>query len=232
VLRARPAIAEGIAVAKVGALAEAHGMHIHIAHLSSAEGLAAIRRLAGSGSNVTVETCPQYLWLSDEDAPRLGTLLKMYPPVRTAADRAALREGLMRGQIGMVATDHAPHTDAEKLGTSLADAAPGNPGVQTLLLTCLELAREAGDLRLAVRWVSENPAKTLGIFPRKGAIQIGSDADLVLIDPNLRTVADLAWMRSKQRHTPFDGREFGFRIQSVYLRGEPVGPVRGQFVTP
>src|SRR5262249_28679924 len=139
--------------------------------LSSALGLAAARDASRAGARIVLETCPQYLLLTDEDAERLGPVAKMYPAIRTAADRAALREALGAGGIHRVATDHAPHADTEKLGRSLEEALPGSPGVETLYLACLELARRLGDVGAAARWVAEGPARTLRLHPRKGVVQ-------------------------------------------------------------
>jgi dihydroorotase-like cyclic amidohydrolase len=139
-----------------------------------------------------------------------------------------------------VATDHAPHADGEKLGRSLEDALPGSPGVETLYLSCLELARRLGDVTAAARWVAEGPARTLRLHPRKGAIQPGADADLVLVDPNAETAVSAGAMHSRQRHGALEGQRFGFAVRAVYSRGElvardgePVGrPGRGRLVRP
>jgi len=146
--------------------------------------------------------------------------------------REALRAALLRGEIDTVGTDHAPHTDEEKLRGPLADAHAGSPGVQTLLLSCLELARQAGDPLRALPWVSERPARIFGLYPRKGVIQAGSDADLLLIDPNGRTVARSDRMASRQRHGALEGLEFSFAIRAVYVRGELPRPGLGRFLRP
>jgi len=125
-LASRPALAEAVAVAALGVVSQRTGLEIQIVHLSSALGLAAARDARRAGARLVLETCPQYLWLSDEDAGRLGQTLKMYPPVRTAADRAALIEALRGGLIERVGTDHAPHSDDEKLDRSLEEALPGS----------------------------------------------------------------------------------------------------------
>src|SRR5207302_10585087 len=148
-LAARPALAEAVAVAALGVISQRTGVEVHVVHLSSALGLAAGRDANRAGARLRLETCPQYLWLAEADAERLGPVAKVYPPVRTAADRAALVEALREGAIERVATDHAPHADGEKLGRSLAEAAPGSPGVQTLYPSCLELARRQGDVTAA-----------------------------------------------------------------------------------
>jgi allantoinase len=173
------------------------------------------------GSHLSLETCPQYLWRSDDDFAKLGTLMKMYPPVRTPADRQALIDGVERGVIAVVATDHAPHTDAEK-AMPLEDAPAGSPGVQTLYLSCLELAKRMGDVWKAQKWVCEAPAVLIGVQERKGKIAPGFDADLAIVDPGRGTVFKPALMKSKQKHGVLEGLGSSFSIVEVYVRGRPV----------
>jgi allantoinase len=218
VLAARPAEAEAVAIAAAAEIAGASGVRLHIAHLSSAAGLAAAQEAIRAGAPLSVETCPQYLWLSDEDFGRLGTAMKVFPPIRTTRDRDALVDGLAQGVITVVATDHAPHTDEEKAAT--LDAAPaGTPGVQTLYSSCLELARRVGDVWQAPRWVSEAPATMAGLQESKGTIAPGFDADIVIVDPGQPTRVRAEQMRSRQRHGALEGLEFGFSVRATYLRG-------------
>jgi len=238
VLAARPAEAEAVAIAAAAEIAGASGVRLHIAHLSSAAGLAAAQEAIRAGAPLSVETCPQYLWLSDEDFGRLGTAMKVFPPIRTTRDRDALVDGLAQGVITVVATDHAPHTDEEKAAT--LDAAPaGTPGVQTLYSSSLELARRLGDVWQAPRWVSEAPATMAGLQESKGTIAPGFDADIVIVDPSqpMRVRADQ--MRSRQRHGALEGMEFGFSVRATYLRGALVagdgrkqGRASGRLVRP
>ena len=238
VLASRPALAEAAAIAWLGVISQRTGLEVQVVHLSSALGLAAAREARRAGARMVLETCPQYLWLSDEDAGRLGPILKMYPPVRTGADRAALIEALRSGLIDRVGTDHAPHSDEEKMGRSLDDTLPGSPGVETLYLSCLELARRQGDVGAAARSVAEGPARSLGLYPRKGVVEPGADADLLLVDPAAETVVSAGAMHSQQRHGCLEGQRFGFAVRSVYSRGvlvardgEPVGQAgRGRLV--
>jgi dihydroorotase-like cyclic amidohydrolase len=160
--------------------------------------------------------------------------MKMLPPIRTPADRDALVDGLKRGVITIVSTDHAPHTDEEKSG-SFENVHSGSPGVQTLYLSCLQLAKDLGDVWQAPRWVSDAPARFAGLQESKGAVAPGFDADIVIVDPKGKTRVGPQQMRSRQRHSAMEGKEFEFAIKEVYLRGEPVarnGKVRGRMVRP
>ena len=238
VLASRPPEAEAVAIAAAAAITASFGTHLHIAHLSSALGLRAAEAAMRDGSRLTLETCPQYLWRSDADFAKLGNSMKVYPPVRTAADRQALIDGVDQGVIRIVATDHAPHTDAEK-ATSLHDAAAGSPGVQSLYLSCLELAKNLGDVWKAPKWVSEAPAALIGLHESKGRISPGFDADVAIVDPRRGTNFRPALMRSKQNHGAMEGLDSSFSIVEVYVRGRLVvkqgrsigGPV-GRMVKP
>ena len=233
-LDSRPAEAEAVAVSAAAVMARQAGFNLHVAHLSSALGLQAVEDAQRMGTVLTAETCPQFLFLTDQDFERLGGAMKMLPPIRTAADRAALIDGLWRGTISIVGTDHAPHTDEEK-GRAFEDVLSGTPGVQTLYLSCLELAKERGDVWRAVQWVSERPAALAGLNDSKGAIAAGYDADIVIVDPNRKTTVNPAAMRSKQRHAALEGKEFSFAIKDVFLRGESVSRstrARGRMARP
>jgi len=233
-LDSRPPEAEAVAVSAAAAVARDTGVHLHVAHLSSALGLAAAEDAMRSGTSLSLETCPQFLFLTAEDFDRVGLAMKMLPPVRTAADRDALIDGLRRGVIDIVSTDHAPHTDEEK-SRPFQDAPAGSPGVQTLYLSCLQLAKTMGDVWLAPRWVSQAPAVLAGLEESKGSIAPGFDADIVIVDPDARTRVRPDEMRSRQRRGALDGKEFDFAIKEVYLRGEPVsraGQGRGRMVRP
>lgn len=233
-LDARPAQAEAVAISAAAAIAKESGVRVHVAHLSSALGLQAAEDAMRTGASLSLETCPQYLWLSEDDFARLGNAMKMLPPIRKASDRDALVEGLKRGVITVVGTDHAPHTDEEK-SLPFEEALPGSPGVQTLYLSCLELAKKLGNVWLAPRWVSEATAALAALQESKGALAVGFDADLVIVDPSGRTTVRPELMRSRQRHVALDGMEFGFAIKDAYLRGESIsqgaGP-RGRMVRP
>jgi len=232
VLAARPAEAESVAISAAAVVARHHGIRLHIAHLSSALGLDAAEEAIAAGTRLTLETCPQYLWRTEADFARLGTAMKMNPPVRSVGDQQALRDALRREVISVVATDHAPHSDAEK-EQDLEHAPPGTPGVQTLYLSCLELAKQMGDPWLACKWVCEGPARLIGMGESKGRIAPGYDADLVVVDPKRSTTFGPRTMRSRQKHGALEGLRVSFAIDSVYLRGTRIGTKAiGRMVTP
>jgi allantoinase len=233
-LESRPPDAEAVALSAAAAVARDAGAHLHIAHLSSALGLRAAEDAMRVGTALTLETCPQFLLLTAADFDRVGSAMKMLPPIRQAEDRDALVDGLRRGVITIVSTDHAPHTDEEK-ARPFEDAPAGSPGVQTLYLSCLQIARSLGDVWLAARWVSEAPARLAGLDRSKGAIAPGYDADIVLVDPRRKTKVAAPEMRSRQRHGAMEGMQFDFAIERVYLRGEPANggsKTRGRMVRP
>ena len=237
-LASRPPEAEAVAISAAAAIADSFGARLHIAHLSSALGLHAAEAAMGDGSRLSLETCPQYLLLSDQDFARVGTAMKMLPPVRTAGDREALVDGLARGVIKIIATDHAPHTDADK-ARSLDQAPAGSPGVQTLYLSCLELAKRLGEVWKAPIWVSEGPAELAGLHESKGRIAPGFDADLVIVDPERTTVVRPQLMRSRQRHSALEGFVSSFAVVEVFVRGRAVarhgrkvGAAGGRMVRP
>jgi allantoinase len=237
-LASRPPEAEAVAISAAAAIADSFGARLHVAHLSSALGLHAAEAAMRDGSGLTVETCPQYLLLSDQDFARVGTAMKILPPVRTAGDREALVDGLARGVIRIVATDHAPHTDADK-AKSLDEASAGSPGVQTLYLSSLELAKRMGNVWKAPSWVCEGPAALAGLSESKGRIAPGFDADLVVVDPERTTVVRPQLMRSRQRHSALEGFVSSFAVVEVFVRGRAVarlgrkvGAAGGRMVKP
>ena len=233
-LASRPPEAEAAAVSAAAAVMRESGVQLHVAHLSSALGLQAAEDAMRAGASISLETCPQFLLLTEQDFDRIGHAMKMLPPIRSAADRDALVDGLRRGVISIVSTDHAPHTDEEK-SRPFHEAASGSPGVQTLYLSCLLLAKNLGDVWLAARWVSSAPATFAGLQESKGSVAPGFDADLVIVDPKGKTQVAAGDMHSRQRHGVMEGMEFDFAIKDVYLRGEPVmrsTKARGRMVRP
>jgi dihydroorotase len=197
-----PNAAESIMVMRDIALCELTGAPLHIAHVSTAESVRAIRDAKERGIPVTAETAPHYFTLTDEAVIACGANAKMNPPLRAEKDRQAVREGLADGTLDAIATDHAPHAPAEKAG-DLAKAANGIIGLETSLGLSLRLVAE-GVLSLPdlIARMATRPAQILGLDNR---LMPGNPADLTIIDLARRCTVDAAAFRSKSRNTPFDG---------------------------
>lgn len=223
----RPGKVEEVAVRRALALAREARCDIHVAHLSSEGGARAVRKakLARSrGFTVTAETCPQYLLLDKDDYADKGPMMKVNPSVKRRADRLALWRAVRNGTVDMIATDHAPHTLAEKTsGASIFEQPSGFPGLETsvgLMLTCVN--RGLLSLSRYVQLTSEGPARAWRLFPKKGRIAVGSDADFTIVDPRLEWRVDPAKFVSKAKYSPFEG--FKAKGAAVYtiVRGAVV----------
>jgi dihydroorotase len=202
-LRGIPRAAEDIMTARDISLAELTGARLHIAHVSTVGSVRMIRDAKSRGVKVTAETCPHYFSLTEEAVRGYNTLAKMNPPLRTADDVAAVKQGLKDGTLDVIATDHAPHAMDEKSGEF--DFAPfGIVGLETALGLTLKLVHE-GVLSLteAIRKLSVNPALILRLD--KGTLSVGATADITLIDLNEDWTVAASQFKSKSRNTPFDG---------------------------
>jgi dihydroorotase len=219
-LRGIPAEAEAIAVYRDLALARLTNTPIHICHISSAKSLSLIRDFKAQGVKVTCETAPHYLFLTDEDLSGYDTDKKMNPPLRTAADREALREAVIDGTVDLIATDHAPHSILEK-NVEFMDASFGVIGLETSLPLIYELmtALSLPPSRL-VELMSLNPAKILDI--PGGSLKPGLVADLAVFDPSQTYEYNVNHSQSKSRNSPFKGRKLTGRIVSTIVGGEVV----------
>lgn len=237
---ARPAVAEAEAVQRAILLARSAGARLHVLHLSSGDGADLVAQAKRRGQAVSAETTPHYLLLSTENAATLGNTMKINPPVRAAGHAQRLWEALLTGVIDSIATDHAPHLPEEKSRPNVWQAISGFPGVETalpLMLTQVNAGRMA--LTDYVRWHCENPARIWGLYPRKGAIRVGSDADIALVGLARRGAISAAGLHSKSKVTPFDGWQVQglpvctiARGQVVMRDGEPTGKPRGRMLKP
>jgi len=232
----RPALSEQVAVARMVAFAEATGAPIYIVHLGSEAALTEARAARGRGQRVYVETRPIYLYFTDErftgdDAP----LYVGNPPLRGAKDQDALWAGLAAGHVHTCCTDHAAWTKADKLDPDLtvATARPGMSELETLMPVLFSEGVRAGRLSLQrfVEVTATNAAKLFGLFPRKGTIAVGSDADLVVWDPDARRPVVGADGMSRSGYSLYEGWDVvGAPIQTI-SRGEVIyadGAVSGQ----
>jgi dihydroorotase len=222
-IASRPAVVAVEAVSRAAILAEWTGARIHVLHISSAEELRPLREAKARGVDVTGETCPHYLMLSTDDYARLGGVIRVNPPVREAKNQEPLWAALADGTIDLIATDHAPHAGEEKTRNDIWTVDCGFPGVETqmpLMLTAVN----AGRMSICdyVRLSAAAPAKIWGLYPKKGAIQPGADADIALVDLAREWTIDDAKLQSRAKITPWNGH----RVQ-----GLPVHTlVRGRFV--
>jgi dihydroorotase len=205
-LRGAPAVGEAVVVERDVLLAELTGGKVHIAHVSAAASVDAVRRGKARGVRVTAEATPHHLLLTDQAVRDSGydTSTKMNPPLRTEADRQALVDGLRDGTIDCIATDHAPHTVDDKK-VEYDQAAFGIVGLETAVALCLDRLVGAGILDLAqlVSLLSTRPARVLGLAG--GSLAPGSPADVTVLDLERRVKVDPARFESKGRTTPFAG---------------------------
>ena len=222
-LAARPEVCEIEAIGRAIAFAEWTGARLHIAHHSAADSLYLLRDAKRRGVDVTAETCPQYLLLNTGDVTRLGSVLRVNPPVRDERHNAPLWDALVEGVLDMIATDHAPHSPEEKTRERIWNCDCGFPGVETqmpLMLTEINKGRAA--ITDYVRWSAVNPAKAWGLYGIKGVIQPGAHADLALVDLAREAVIANERLHSRSKLTPWNARP---------VKGVPVHTlVRGRFV--
>jgi dihydroorotase len=205
-LRGAPAVAEAVVVERDVLLAELTGGKLHIAHVSAAASVEAVRRGKARGVRVTAEATPHHLLLTDQAVKDSGydTSTKMNPPLRTEHDRQALVEGLRDGTIDCIATDHAPHTQDDKK-VEYDQAAFGVVGLETAVALCLDRLVGGGilDLPQLVSLLATRPARVLGL--PGGTLAPGSPADVTVLDLARRVKVEPARFESKGRHTPFAG---------------------------
>jgi len=222
-VESRPNIAEKECISRAIMFAEQTGAKLHIYHMSSQEGVELVADAKFRGLDVSAETGPHYLLLDYTFMQKVGSMLKMNPPVRTKQDQKALWEGLLDGTVESIATDHSPHTREEKVKDVIWDAIPGFCGVESnvpLMLTQVNKGKMS--LNHYVLVASEGPARLWNMYPKKGCIQIGSDADFTIVDMKKKGVIKAEELHSKNKVTPFDGFE---------VKGMPVATVvRGAFV--
>ncbi|MBE6909483.1 MAG: dihydropyrimidinase [Ruminococcaceae bacterium] len=242
---ARPDYLEAEAVHRVLRIAQAADAPVIIVHTTNRAALAEIEAARKRGQTVYAETCPQYLLLDDsvyyDPDWSLAARFVCAPPIRTQDDAAALWHALKRGSVQTVSTDHCSFTLAQKdMGREDFTRIPGGlPGVETRgeLIYTAGVAQHRISLADMCRALSENPAKLYGLYPRKGALAEGSDADIVVYDPNADHVLRGAELASKAGYTPFEGFKTSGSIRSVYLhgalavdRGTLVGEKAGQYL--
>jgi len=222
-LRGIPSAAEEIMVARDLALAELTGGRLHIAHVSTEGSVELIRRAKEKGIKVTAEVTPHHLTLTEERVIGYDTKAKVNPPLRTKQDVKALIQGLKDNTIDIIATDHAPHTEADKLCEF--DLAPfGISGFETALSSLMSLVHN-GEISLAtlIAKLTSEPAKIIGNkYTKLGTLATGAPADVTIFDPNLEWVVDIKDFASKGKNTPLAGERLKGRVMATIFQGKIV----------
>jgi dihydropyrimidinase len=225
----RPPELEGEATGRAIALAGVTGAPLYIVHLSAAEALARVAEARVAGQNVFAETCPQYLYLSLDDLARPGFEGAKYvasPPLRGREHQDSLWRGLRANDLSVVSTDHCPFCfkDQKELGRGDFSKIPnGIPGVEHRM-DLLHQGVVAGEISLA-RWVevaATTPARMFGLYPRKGVLAPGSDADIVIYDPEARQVISAATHHMNVDYSAYEGMEIIGRVDTVLSRGRVI----------
>ena len=232
-LFSRPPAAEVSAVRAALDAAAGAGGRVHILHLSSAEALPLLAAARAAGVRATAETCPHYLAIEAGEVPAGATQYKCCPPIRDGANRDALWKGLASGAIDLVVSDHSPCTPALKRPDT-GDFSAAWGGIASLQLglpvVWTEARRRGYGLGDVVRWMAQGPAELVGLR-RKGRIEVGYDADLVVFAPEEAFVVEPSRLRHRHPVTPYAGRRLYGVVRATWLRGEPVNGVpRGEFL--
>ncbi|MCI1857400.1 MAG: allantoinase AllB [Sporolactobacillus sp.] len=238
-LEGRPNLAEVVTVQMGLSFSQASGARLHVLHVTTAEAVAAIAHAKAQGAPVSAETCPHYLFLCNEDYPEIGPVMKIYPPIKYKKDQQQLWRGIKEGTITMISSDHAPHTPQEKSG-DLWSIPAGMPGTETMAPLMLNAVNERRiTLPKLAALMAENPARRFGIYPQKGSLTVGTDADLTIVDMNREKVIRAADLHSKSKVTAYDGWhvkgvpvETMVRGETIMKEGEIVHAPCGRLVRP
>jgi allantoinase len=223
-LASRPDEAEVAAIELVLRLSEETGCRVHIVHLATSEALPLLAEARRRG-RLTVETCPHYLALCAEEVPDGATAFKCAPPIRAACHRDGLWQGLARGVIDLVASDHSP-SPPELKGLEAGDFMAAWGGISSLQIALpvvwTEARRRGFDLSHLGRWMAEAPARLAGLTGRKGQLAPGCDADVVVFDPEATFTVEAARLHHRHPLTPYEGRLLSGVVRATWLRGQKI----------
>ncbi len=237
----RPTLSEGLGITRACTVACETGTRTHLRSLSSQKSIDLMRAFRNS-AKLSSEVMSHHLLFSQDEAERLGPYGVIVPPIRSEAECKSLRNAIRTGEIDMVVSDHSPvlREDKEIGWSDVWRTPPGMPGLQTLCASMLALVDD-GEMTLpdVARSCAEMPAKCFGLHPRKGALQVGSDADFIIVNSAEQTLVTDQQQRSKADYTTLKGRRINARIESVFLRGnliardgKIVSSSTGRFVRP
>ncbi|HEX6651013.1 MAG TPA: allantoinase AllB [Pyrinomonadaceae bacterium] len=224
-LRSRPRAAENEAVALMIRLSREFGTRVHIVHLSSADAVPLLRSAQAEGVKISAETCPHYLHFAAEAIADGATEFKCCPPIRERENRELLWDGLRDGTIEFIVSDHSPCPGEMKLRESgdFMRAWGGIASLQLRLPVIWTEARQRGfSLADVTRWLCANPAAQVSLQPRKGAIAVGNDADIVIWNPDQQFVVDATALHHRHKITPYDGETLSGVVQKTFLRGRKI----------
>lgn len=222
----RPNLAEQLAIRQMVSIAEQTQGHLHVAHVTTSEGIVEVERGKLRGVMATTEVCPHHLVFQRDDMNRLGPKSKMNPPLRAKQDRSALWSALLRGTIDITVSDHAPcPLEKKEAGVDdIREAWSGVDGVQMILRVLLSEGINKGRLSFTrlLNVASRSPAKIFGLYPRKGVLQIGADADFVILNHTKEEKISSEIMLSKCDWTLYEGMSMKGAPLETYVRGTPV----------
>jgi dihydropyrimidinase/allantoinase len=225
--RSRPPVVEIEAAAKILLFAEKLGTKVEIVHISTPEVVELVNRARSKGVSVVAETCPHYLFLNENIMEKLGAFAKCNPPLRAEEERLKMWNFVKDGSIDIIGSDHAPYTkeEKEKGGEDIFASPAGFPGLSTRLpLLFTAVKEETIGLERMVELICENPAKIFGLYPQKGTIAVGSDADFVIFDPDKKDTIRKEEMFTKCRDSAlvYDGWEVYGKPEKTIVRGKIV----------
>jgi dihydroorotase len=218
-LRGAPAEAEAVVVARDLLLTGLTGGRLHVTHASAARSVELLRDAKARGLRVTADVTPHHLTFCDEDLQGYDTNLRVNPPLRSAEDRAVLRDAVLEGALDAVATDHAPHAEEEK-EVEFDQARPGSTGLETALAATLTALGSGAELGGMINRLSTGPARILGLDEHGGPVGPGRPANLMLFDPAAEWTVGQRPFASKGRNSAFLGRTLRGRVVHTLLRGE------------
>ena len=219
--RTRPPLAETMADLEIFEIGLETGAHVHIAHSSVARGFEIAESFRSMGGKASGEACIQYLCMTEEDLVRLKGFGKCNPPFRTAEEVERMWGALVAGKVAYVSTDHAPWPREKKLGDDIFACGAGLTGMQSYAPLMYSLLAERGlPLTLMAQYCAERTARFHGLYPKKGAIRIGSDADFAVMEPGDFTFDESTIQdREDARWSPYNGRPMKARVAATFLRG-------------